>query len=162
MGMDNGSVLLGLGGAGAGAIAGGPVGAAIGGLAGVGADKVRDKIVQIIDRYTKKDDEDKEKEDKEDTSDKNKKEAQYMDEMYKKAFVEQCKKRGVDPADVLKFAKATAIKKQKQAEAVQKQAAAMHDALKDMTPYQRGFAMRCYERGYSAQKVAEFCAKLAK
>lgn len=93
---------------------------------------------------------------------KQKKERTQMNDMYKQAFVARCKQRGVDPAEVVKFAQAVAARKRQMAEAVQKQAEAMHEATKNMTPYQRGFAMRCYERGYSAQKVAEFCAKLAK
>lgn len=157
------SIMYGLGGMGAGALVGGPPGAVIGGLAGLGADKTKDHVLELID-YA----EDKvkslkgDKDDKEDKKEnKEEKEAQYMNDVYKNAFVERCVARGVDPEAVIGFAKKAAAKKAEEAERLQKVAASRHELLSRMTPYQQGFAIRCLERGVSLRKVAEFCQRRA-
>jgi hypothetical protein len=80
---------------------------------------------------------------------------------YQQAFVDRCKARGIDPAQVIQFSKqAAAASTQKKAE-LDKKVGAVKQALANMTPYQQGFAIRCAQRGVSAQKVAEFCQKMA-
>lgn len=74
-------------------------------------------------------------------------------------FINRCKQRGVDPQAVVKFASEYAAGRRAAREQFEKTAAAINEALAGMTPYQRGFALRCTQRGVSAVKVAEFINK---
>lgn len=80
---------------------------------------------------------------------------------YQQAFVERCRARGIDPAQVVSFSKQAAAAQAQKAASAERSAAAVKQALARMTPYQQGFAIRCAQRGVPAQKVAEFCARLA-
>ena len=80
---------------------------------------------------------------------------------YQQSFVDRCRARGVDPAKVIAFSKQAAAARMRRQASTDKRAEAVESALSRMTPYQQGFAIRCAQRGVSAQKVAEFCFRKA-
>lgn len=80
---------------------------------------------------------------------------------YQIGFIRKCAESGVNPAAAAKYHADYLAGREAARRYCEKRAEDYMKVLNTLPPYQRGFAARCTQRGFSVEKVAEFCIRSA-